>query len=251
MTTSREMKVALFIPCFIDRFYPNVAVATLQLLEKLGCDADYPMQQTCCGQPMANAGCEQEAIPTYLHFIDTFKDYDYIVAPSGSCIYHVKHHYDVIEQTESVTHVRGRVLELSEFLLDVLKVKSLKARFPYKVGLHQGCHGLRGLRLGKSTEQMTPSFSKINTLLDMVDDLELVELDKKDECCGFGGTFAVTQAAVSAKMGRDRVADHVRNGAEIIVSGDMSCLMHIEGVIKRKEGKVGTMHYVEVLNSGE
>ena len=242
------MKVALFIPCFINQFYPKVGIATLELLEKLGCDAEYPIAQTCCGQPLANTGCEQDATRVYHHFVETFEDYDYIVAPSGSCVYHIREHYDIIEQTETVQQIRNRTLELSEFLLDVLKIKKLNAKFPHKVGLHQGCHGLRGLRLAQSSEKAAPYFSKINTLLEMVEDLELVNLNKKDECCGFGGTFAVTQAAVSAKMGKDRITDHIQNGANIITSADMSCLMHLEGLIKRKKQNLKVMHYAEILN---
>ncbi len=243
------MKVALFIPCFIDQFYPKAAIATLELLEKLGCEVVYPTGQTCCGQPMANTGCEQDAIPAYHHFVDIFEDYEYIVSPSGSCTHHVRHHYDIIEQTQGVKHVRQRTMELSEFLIKILRIEKLDAYFPHKVGVHQGCHGLRGLRIGQSSERMAPDFSYVHTLLNMVEGLELITLDKKDECCGFGGTFAVTQEAVSVKMGKDRVNDHLRNGAEIITSADMSCLMHMEGVYKRQKQPLRIMHFAEILNS--
>jgi len=242
------MEIGLFIPCYIDQFYPQAGVATLRLLEKFGCRVEYPAEQTCCGQPMANSGCEKEAIPTYLHFVETFQKYDFIVAPSGSCVYQVRKHYDCIEQTEQVRRIREKTVDLSSFLLDVLKVEQLDAKFPFKVGLHQSCHGLRGLRLGQSSERVGESFSKIKTLLQMVDGLELVELDRPDECCGFGGTFATTEETVSVKMGQDRLADHERNGAEVITAGDTSCLMHLEGIIRRQKKKLRVMHFAEILD---
>ena len=243
------MKVALFIPCYIDQFYPRVGIATLELLEKLECQVTYPMAQTCCGQPMANTGCEADSIGAYHHFVRTFSGYDYIVIPSGSCTYHVRKHYDIIEQTPAVRHIREHTLDLSEFLLDILKVKNLPARFPYKVGLHQSCHGQRGLRLAQSSERVGPAFSKIQNLLEMVEALELIELDRPDECCGFGGTFAVTEPAISAKMGKDRLSDHQRHGAEVVTAGDMSCLMHLEGLIKRQKMPLRVMHLAEILNT--
>ncbi|MBX2876610.1 MAG: (Fe-S)-binding protein [Saprospiraceae bacterium] len=242
------MKVGLFVPCYVDQFYPQVGIATLQLLEKFDVHVTYPMQQTCCGQPMANSGCEKDAVPSYHHFVDTFHAFDYIVAPSGSCTYHVRKHFDVIEQSEAVQHVRSNTLDIAEFLLDVLQVKSLATRFPHKVGLHQSCHGLRGLRLGKGSERVGTAYSKTEQLLQMVDGLEWISLDRQDECCGFGGTFAVSEAAVSAKMGKDRVADHLRNGAEVLTAGDMSCLMHLEGLIRRQKSGIKVMHLVEILN---
>lgn len=245
------MRIGLFIPCYIDQFYPQVGIATLQLLEKLGRTVEYPLGQTCCGQPMANSGCEQDARDTYLHFVSLFDSFDYIVAPSGSCTYHVRHHFDIIEQTDAVQHVRHRTLDLSEFLLDVLKIESLDAFFPYAVGLHQSCHGLRGLRLGKSSERVEPPFSKMKTLLGMVEGLQLVELSRPDECCGFGGTFAINEPDISAKMGKDRVADHLRHGAAVITAGDMSCLMHLEGIVRRQEQPLRVLHFAEILNASK
>ena len=243
------MKIGLFIPCYIDQFYPQVGIATLELLEKLGCEVAYPTGQTCCGQPMANTGCEEEAIPAYHNYVRNFEPYDYIVAPSGSCTYHVRKHYDIIEQTPAVQHVRQRTLDLSEFLLDVLKIESLDARFPHRVGLHQSCHGLRGLRLGPDTERVEERPAKLHQLLAMVDGLQLMPLDRADECCGFGGTFAINEPAISVKMGKDRIADHERNGVEVITAGDMSCLMHLEGLIRRQKRPVRVMHIAEILNN--
>lgn len=242
-------RVALFIPCYVDQFYPQVGIASLELLQKLGCEVDYPMDQTCCGQPLANAGNENDARTAYHHYVDTFSGYDYVVAPSGSCVYHVRKHYDIIKQTEEVQHLRNRTLDLSEFLVDVLKVEKVEASFPFKVGLHQSCHGQRGLRLGRSSERVEPDFSKLKQLLYLVKDIELRPLDRVDECCGFGGTFAVTEEAISVQMGRDRLADHQRNSVEVITAGDMSCLMHLEGIARREKSSVRIMHLAEILNS--
>ena len=242
------MKVGLFIPCYIDQFYPQVAIASLELLEKLGCQVVYPTGQTCCGQPMANTGCEQDAVATYHHFVELFHAFDYIVAPSGSCVYHVRKHYDIIEQTEAVKRVRENTLDLSEFLLDVLKVESLDSSFPYKVGLHQSCHGLRGLRLGTGSERVLEKDSKLQALLRLVKGIELVELSRADECCGFGGTFAINEPAISVKMGKDRIADHESKGVEVLTAGDMSCLMHLESIIRRQQKNIKVKHIAEILN---
>lgn len=233
----------------MDQFYPQAAIATYKLLLKLGCQVDYPAGQTCCGQPLANAGNEAASKASYSHFIDMFEKYDYIVAPSGSCVYHVRHHFDNIEQTESVKKIRAKTLDVSEFLLDVLKIKSLPSKYPHKVGLHQSCHGLRGLHLGTSSELAAEPVSKLHTLLNMVEGLTLVTLDRKDECCGFGGTFSIKEPAISVKMGKDRIRDHFSKGAEIITSGDMSCLMHLEGIISRQKIPIKVMHIAEILNA--
>ena len=242
------MKVALFVPCYVDQFYPRAGIATLQLLERLGCEVDYPTQQTCCGQPLANSGMEREARPIYTHFVETFQDFEFIVSPSGSCVYHVAHHYDTLEQTEAVTRIRDRTMELSDFLINVLHVNHLDAAFPKKVGIHQSCHGLRGLRLGSGSERVVDNFSNYHYLLSLVRGAEVVSLSRQDECCGFGGTFAVNEPAISAKMGKDRIADHRAAGAEVITSGDMSCLMHLEGLIRRQQLNLPVMHIAEILN---
>lgn len=242
------MKVALFIPCYIDQFYPRVGIATLELLEKVGCRVAYPREQTCCGQPMANTGCEHHAQATYEHFVRVFQGFDYVVAPAASCVYHVRKHYDILEQTPAVSQLRERTLDLSEFLIDILGITSLPARFPHRVGLHRSCHGLRGLRLGYASERYERGEGYQEQLLDMVEGLERVPLDRADECCGFGGTFAVSQAQLSTKMGRDRIADHERHGAEVITAGDMSCLMHLEGLIRRRGTGPRILHLAEILN---
>lgn len=241
------MKVGLFIPCYVDQFYPQVAIASLRLLEKLGVDVDYPLNQTCCGQPMANSGYEHLTGECNTLFVKNFSGYDYIVCPSGSCTLHIKDHLHDAHHEQKATHIRRHIYELTEFLVDVLKVEKLDANFPYKVGVHQSCHGQRGLFLSQMSERVAPPFSKPGHLLSMVAGIQLVPLTRPDECCGFGGTFCVAEEAVSVKMGKDRVADHETSGAQFITAADMSCLMHLEGILKRKKSKVQVKHIAEIL----
>ncbi|RKR83472.1 L-lactate dehydrogenase complex protein LldE [Mucilaginibacter gracilis] len=244
------MTVGLFIPCYVDQFYPGAAIATLQLLEKLGVNVVYPANQTCCGQPMANSGFEHLTGGCNELFIKNFAEFDYIVAPSGSCVLHIKHHIHDEKQPEKAASVSHKIYELTSFLTDVLKVTSLPAKFPHKVGMHQSCHGQRGLHLSQMTELVAPYYSKPGSLLNMVEGIELIELNRADECCGFGGTFCVAEEAVSVKMGKDRVADHLKHGAEYITGVDMSCLMHMEGILNRQGSKVKILHIAEILNGG-
>lgn len=241
------MQVALFVPCYIDQFYPRVAIATLELLEKLGIKVHYPENQTCCGQPMANAGFEHMTQETSDLFMQHFNKFDYIVSPSGSCVLHIKHH--LISMDPGSGAIKTNIFELTEFLTDIIQVKSIGARFPHAVGLHQSCHGQRGLHLAQMSEIVGPPFSKPEYLLNMVDGLKLIALDRADECCGFGGTFCVTEEAVSVKMGVDRVSDHILHGAEVITGGDMSCLMHLEGILRREKSQVRVAHIAEILNA--
>lgn len=243
------MTVGLFIPCYIDQFYSGAAIATLQLLEKLGVTVVYPSKQTCCGQPMANSGYEHLTTGCNELFIDNFSDFDYIVSPSGSCILHIKDHLHSEGRENEAVQVRRKVYELTEFLTDILKVDRLDAVFPHKVGLHQSCHGQRGLKLSQMTELVAAPFSKPIQLLNMVKEIELVPLSRQDECCGFGGTFCVAEEAVSVKMGVDRVSDHLEHGAEYITGADMSCLMHMEGILRRQGSNVKVLHIAEILNS--
>jgi L-lactate dehydrogenase complex protein LldE len=243
------MKVALFIPCYIDQFYPQVGIATLQLLEKLGCDVSFPLEQTCCGQPMANSGFASLSKGCDTNFVKNFSDFDYIVAPSGSCVLHVKEHLKDESHPEEAKNIRNNIYELTEFLTSVLKVESINASFPHKVGLHNSCHGQRGLGLSSMTERMLPEFSKPEQLLLMVKDIQLSKPKRSDECCGFGGTFCVFEESVSVKMGKDRIKEHDANEIEYIIGGDTSCLMHLEGILKRQGSKVKTIHIAEILNS--
>jgi L-lactate dehydrogenase complex protein LldE len=243
------MNVGLFIPCYVDQFYPGAAIATLQLLEKLGVTVSYPKNQTCCGQPMANSGFEHLTSGCNELFVKNFAGFDYIVAPSGSCVLHIKEHLHSHEHEAEAASISNKIYELSSFLTDILKVESLPSKFPFKVGVHQSCHGQRGLHLSQMSELVAPPFSKPDSLLRMVKGIEIVPLNRIDECCGFGGTFCVAEEAVSAKMGKDRVEDHLIHGAEFITGVDMSCLMHMEGILNRRGSKVKVLHLAEILNA--
>ena len=243
------MTVGLFIPCYVNQFYPQVAVATLELLEKAGCQVEFPLSQTCCGQPMANSGYEHLTEGCNELFIRNFARYDYIVCPSGSCTLHIKDHLHSRAHETTATGIRRKVYELTEFLTDVMKIEHITAVFPHRVGMHQSCHGQRGLHISQMTELVGEPFSKPVRLLGKVSGLELVALDRMDECCGFGGTFCVAEEAVSAKMGKDRVADHLRHKVEYITGVDMSCLMHLEGILKRQKSEVKVVHIAEILNA--
>ncbi|HOX82276.1 MAG TPA: (Fe-S)-binding protein [Chryseolinea sp.] len=243
------MKVGLFVPCYIDQFYPQVAIATLELLEKSGVEVGYPSKQTCCGQPMANSGFEHLTQSCNDLFLENFAEFDYIVSPSGSCVLHIKEHLHIENHEAKVLKIREKVKELTEFLTDIIQLKNISAKFPHKVGLHQSCHGQRGLKLAQMSELVAPAFSKSESLLNMVEGIELISLNRKDECCGFGGTFCVAEEAVSVKMGKDRVADHILHEAEFITGSDMSCLMHLEGILRRQNSKVKVKHIAEILNA--
>lgn len=242
------MTVGLFIPCYVNLFYPKVAISTLELLEKNGIDVVFPANQTCCGQPMANSGFGQLSHGCNELFTDTFSGFDYIVSPSASCALHIKEHLSSQKKPETAKEIRSKVYELVEFLTDIIGIKEINASFPHKVGVHQSCHGLRGLHLAQMSELNAPPYSKLSTLLNMVKGLEQVSLTRADDCCGFGGTFSVFEEAVSVKMGKDRIKDHSDNGAEYITSADMSCLMHLEGILKRQNSSVKVIHIAEILN---
>jgi L-lactate dehydrogenase complex protein LldE len=242
------MRVGLFIPCYVDQLYPKVGIATLQLLQKCGHDVEYPLNQTCCGQPMANSGFNKLTHSCNELFLKNFSKFDYIVSPSGSCTLHIKDHLYVPGYEQQARALREKVKELTEFLTDVLELKGLNARFPYKVGVHQSCHGQRGLKLAQMSELVAAEFSKSENLLKMVEGLELIALNRRDECCGFGGTFCVMEESVSVKMGIDRVADHIQQGVDYITGGDVSCLMHLEGILRRQKHKVKIIHIAEILN---
>jgi len=242
------MRVALFIPCYVDQLYPQVGLATVRVLEKLGVQAEFPEEQTCCGQPMANSGVAAAAQPLAEKFLDVFHGYDAVVCPSGSCTSMVRNHYAPLVGTRpEYEKVRRGTYELCEFVHDVLGVKALRGRYARKVGLHRSCHGLRELRLGSASERMEARYDKVGALLRGLDGIELVELTRPDECCGFGGTFAVAEEAMSVMMGKDRIADHARAGAEVITGTDVSCLMHMDGLARRQGTKVAFRHVAEVM----
>lgn len=243
------MKIGLFIPCFMNELYPDACVATLKLLKKLNLDVDYPTEQTCCGQPMANSGCSKDMKTLAYRFVETFKKYDYIVGPTGSCVAMVKEHYEPFfdEDDKDYNKVKTSIYEITEFIHDVIKPEKIDSKFPYKVGVHNSCHGHRQLKLGTATELNVPQDNKLRNLLSLVEGIELVDLKRDDECCGFGGTFCVTEEAISVAMGKDRIKDHIDSQAQVMTGADMSCLMHMEGIINRDNEPLKVMHITQIL----
>ncbi len=244
----RGKRVGLFIPCYIDDFYPNVALSTLELLETHGFEVEYPEGQRCCGQPFLNNGMLQEGAGFARHFVETFEPYDYVVAPAGSCIATARHHYEGLVEADRLAALIPKLFELCEFLHDVVGIENLQLHhpFPHRVGLHNSCHALRELELGAPSELNIPHFSKIKAVLSRVEGIRIVD-PTRDECCGFGGTFSVQEWAVSAAMGRDRIADHRQQGVEIMTGVDRSCLMHMEGLARRDGTPMRFLHVAEIL----
>lgn len=248
MSSDNRLAVGLFIPCYIDQLFPKVGLATVEVLKRLGIESDFPTAQTCCGQPMANTGCNDAARPLARKFFEVFKAYRHVVCPSGSCVAMVRHHYEeYLADEPGFEDLKSNTFELCEFIHDVLAIRRLEGRFPHRVGLHQSCHGLRELRLGSSSELVGESYNKVRTLLASLEGIELTSLQRPDECCGFGGTFAVSEEAVSCMMGLDRIHDHEQAGSEIITAADMSCLMHLDGLLRRQRKPIRVMHVAEVL----
>lgn len=242
------MKAALFVPCYINDFYPQTAMATLKVLEAHGCEVVYPPQQSCCGQPLLNNGMIEEARPLAQRWVETFAGYDYVISPGSSCISAIIHRYGDVVSDPRYDEMRPRIYELFGFLHDIIGIENLafKSPFPHRVGLHNSCHALRELHLASASELNIPSYSKIKAVLSKVEGIELVE-PSRDECCGFGGTFSVGEADVSAMMGRDRIDDHLQNGVDIVTGVDNSCLMHMEGLAKRDGTPVRFVHAAEIL----
>ena len=244
------MKIGLFIPCYVDVVYPQVGVATYRLLKHLGLDVEYPLNQTCCGQPMANAGFEKQAIPLAEKFEDKFKDFDYIVAPSVSCAAFVKINYPRLLEGKHECVTSGKIMDVVEFLHDVIKVDHPLGTFPHKVSLHNSCHGVRELGLSSPSEEHVTPFNKIKDLLNLVEGIQVMEPERPDECCGFGGMFSVEETAVSAQMGLDKVQRHMKTGAQFITGPDCSCLMHMAGVAKKQGLNIEFKHVAEILAAG-
>ncbi len=240
------MKVGLFIPCFINAVYPEVGVACYKLLEHYGVDhdmsVDYPLEQSCCGQPMANAGFEEESQELLQKMDRLFESYDYVVGPSASCVSFVK--------SDHKCHTSEKIYDICEFLYDILKVKSAPGHFPHKVSVHNSCHGVRELGLSSASELNVSRYSKLKSLLSMVDGCEVFEPERVDECCGFGGMFSVEEQAVSSCMAQDKVAAHMATGAEYITGADNSCMMHMKGVVDREKLNIKFIHIVEILSAG-
>ena len=245
------MKIGLFIPCYVDALYPEVGVSTYKLLTHYGLDVDYPEKQTCCGQPQGNAGFEKLSVELAERFERNFEGYDYIVAPSASCAAYVKcFHPHILEGHHQCT-TTDRIMDVVEFLHDVLKVTQVPGKFPHKVSIHNSCHGVRELGLSTPTERMEqPRFNKIRDLLQLVDGIEVVEPERSDECCGFGGMFSIEEPEVSTRMGRDKLRRHEETGAEYVTGPDSSCLMHLQGIARKTGSKMQFIHVVQILANG-
>lgn len=241
------MRVALAVPCYVDQFRPQAARATLTLLRRLGCDVTLGFAAPCCGQPMFNAGVVTAARATAHNWVHASAPFDAIVMPSGSCTHHVRHHLPAFLGGEQAGHAARVTFELCEFIAGPLGLRALAGRFPHRVAMHLGCHAQRGLRLGGSSELHQPMSGPMHTLLTGLDGLTLVPLDRPDECCGFGGSFAIGEPEVSVRMGRDKLADLAAHGAEVLVSSDPSCLLHLEAVAAHHGNTVRTMHVAELL----
>lgn len=243
----RTVRVALFVPCYVDQLRPSVGLAALDLLEEVGLQVDFPRDQTCCGQPFSTAGDLASARALAARFVRVFSDYEYVVTPSASCASTVRNHYAALVGSEDAG-VAARTLELCEFLVDVAGAESLKGELELRVGLHASCHALRGLRLGNPSEtREAPRRDPARSLLAGIRGVELVDLERVDECCGFGGIFSVEEEAVSCRMGLDRLTDHQRAGAEVITSTDISCLLHLSGIAQRRSLPLRALHIAELL----
>jgi L-lactate dehydrogenase complex protein LldE len=238
------VRIAILITCLNDALFPEAGTATASVLRRLGHDVVFPEGQTCCGQMHWNSGYRREAAGLIRHTVATLDPYELIVCPSGSCTAMIREQYAAAASaagdaalTAAVSSLRERVFELSELLVDRLGVEDVGAELHARAAYHPTCHSLRGLRVGDRPYR----------LLRAVSGLELVELPRADECCGFGGTFAVKNSATSAAMGEDKAAAVESSGADVLVAGDRSCLMHIGGVLSRSQSRVRTLHLAEVL----
>jgi L-lactate dehydrogenase complex protein LldE len=242
------MRVALFVTCLADGLFPRVGRATVAVLERLGHEVEFPAAQTCCGQMHINTGYQRMALPLVRRHIDVFSRFDAVVAPSGSCVGSVRHQHAMVARRHGqpklaarAEAVAARTYELSEFLVDVLGVTDVGAYFPHRVTYHPTCHSLRLLRVG----------DKPLRLLREVRGIDLVELPDAEQCCGFGGTFALKNADTSTAMLADKLRCVLDTGAEVCTAGDSSCLMHIGGGLARQRTGVRTLHLAQILASTE
>ncbi len=240
------MRIALFATCLVDTLFPDVGRATVAVLERLGHQVEFPLEQTCCGQMHVNTGYQPEALPLVRRYVDVFEPYEAIVVPSGSCTGSVRHQHAMVARKYGdealavrAEAVASRTFELSELLVDVLGVDDVGASYPHRVTYHPTCHSLRMIQVA----------DKPLRLLRQVRGIELVELPAAESCCGFGGTFAVKNAEVSTAMLADKMTNVLSTGAEICTAGDSSCLMHIGGGLSRLSTGVRTVHLAEILAS--
>jgi len=235
------MKISLFIPCFVDQFYPNVGISMVRILEKLGHEVDYPESQTCCGQPPFNSGYWDEARGVADKMLDTFKQSEVVVGASGSCGAMMKVFYPELfhghPREADALALAAKTHEFSSFLIHVLGVTDLGAKFEGRATFHDGCHGLRELGIKREPR----------ALLEKVAGLELIEMGEAETCCGFGGTFAVKYPEISTAMGEVKCTSIGETGADYVISNDSSCLMQIAGLLSRQGKKIRPLHLAEVL----
>ena len=236
------MRVALFSTCLVDALFPDAGKATVTLLERLGQPVEFPLEQTCCGQMHANSGYFEAKLVR--RYVDVFDEYDAVVVPSGSCAGAIRHQHAMVARVAGdealatrADQLGARTYELSEFLVDKLNTDDVGAYFPHRVTYHPTCHSLRMLGVGDRPLR----------LLRNVRGIDLVELERSDECCGFGGTFSIKNPDVSAAMLADKMESVIETGAEVLCAGDRSCLMHIGGGLDRIRAGVRTLHLAEIL----
>jgi len=238
-------KVALFIPCFVDQVVPEAGLDMARVLQRIGYSLEYPEEQTCCGQPAFNTGYWQDAKPLAERFVRVFRKAEVVVCPSGSCASMVRNFYPELlagsSLCEEARSLGQRVFEFSEFMVKVAHVTDVGANFPHRVAFHDSCHGLRELRLKQEPRE----------LLRHVRGIDLVELPYAEDCCGFGGTFAVKFGMISAAMGDAKAGNAEASGAEFLTSADPSCLLHIDGVLRRRKSKVRTIYLASMLAQSE
>lgn len=242
------MRAALFAPCFVDQLTPGVAIAAVQLLERLGVDVALPDGAACCGQPPANAGDARAGEAALQRFVETFAPFTHTIVLSGSCTTHVRQHAGGIANAGAL--VAKKTYEFCEFLHDVIgleRVRALGASDTRRVAVHIGCHALRGLQLATPSERVLPAVDKVRAILGTVRGLTVAPLQRPDECCGFGGSFSVGEPAVSLRMGRDRLADMRAGGADAVVSTDASCMLHLSGIERAAGGTLPMLHVAQLL----
>lgn len=237
-------KASLFVTCLIDMLFPQIGISTVKILRHLGVNVDFPMQQTCCGQPAFNAGYRKDTTSVAKHFLDTFSGSEIVVTPSGSCAAMVKHEYPILFKDDPVNYPRAldlaeKTWELSAFIVDGLGVEKIVGKFsePYHVAFHDSCHGLRQLNLGTQVRKL---FSGINNV-------QISDLTQSDFCCGFGGLFSVKMADVSGAMLQKKINDINSSEADTILLGDASCMMHIQGGLNKQGFTKKIKHFADVL----
>lgn len=240
------MRIALFVACYNDTLFPETGIAVTRVLERLGHTVQFPLQQTCCGQMHYNTGYHREAVPLVRRFVEMFRDAEAVCVPSASCVAMMREHYEMMAEAENdavflddVRSLLPRVFEFSELLVNRLQVEDVGATFEHSVTYHPSCHSLRMLHVGDAPVK----------LLRSVLGLELRELPKKEQCCGFGGTFAVKNADVSVAMLAEKQSCVVETAADVVTALDNSCLMQIYGGLHRAGSPVRTMHLAEILAS--